>query len=208
MTPLFRTVTLAATERSLVTLADLREQLRIKPADTANDAWLTKVIGRTSRQAEAYCNRIFPQQGYTDTFTGGATGEIGEPLILGQAPVDPTTCAVWIDGAALVNGTDFGLDQNAGLVYRLTDPMRWTSTTSLMCIYTGGFDPIPDDVQQAVLDLCVGENSGRGRDPMLRAQESPGLGRQEFWVGGLPGGATIPQDIAALLNPYKRGLIG
>jgi hypothetical protein len=190
-----------------VTLDDLREQLRIKPNDTANDSWLTKVIARCSRQAERYCNRIFVSQDYSDTFSGGASGDSGSPLILSQAPVDPTTFTITIDGAALL-ATDYGLDQYAGLVYRLSEPMYWTSSASLVVQYTAGFDPIPDDVQQAVLDLCVGENSGRGRDPMLRANESPGLGRQEFWVGGLPGGATIPQDIASLLNPYRRGVIG
>jgi hypothetical protein len=207
MRPLFTTIVTPAADRTLVTLADLREQLRIKPNDTANDAWLTKVIGRTSLQAERFCNRVFVQQGYSDTFRGAATAEMGEPLILSQAPVDPATFTITIDGAALV-GTDYGLDQFAGLVYRISEPMRWISTTSLIVAYTAGYDPVPDDVQQAVLDLCTMDNSGRGRDPMLRATESPGLGRQEFWVGGLPGGATIPQDIAGLLNPYRRGLIG
>lgn len=207
MRPLFTTVPQAATDRTLVTLDDLREQLRIKPADTGNDAWLTKVIGRTSAQAERYCNRIFVPQGYSDTFAGGASGDIGEPLILSQAPVDPTTLVITIDATAL-EATDYGLDQFAGLVYRLTQPMRWQSAATLSVQYTAGFDPVPKDVQQAVIGLCTMDNSGRGRDPMLRAQESPGLGRQEFWVGGAPGGATIPQDIAGLLNPYRRGLIG
>jgi hypothetical protein len=207
MRPLFTTVVTPATDRTVVTLDDLREQLRIKPSDTANDAWLTKVIARCSRQAERYCNRVFVLQGYSDTFTGNATAENGEPLILSQAPVDPATFSITIDDAALVS-TDYGLDQYAGLVYRVTDPTRWTSSVSLVVQYTAGYDPIPDDVQQAVLDLCTMDNSGRGRDPMLRASELPGLGRQEYWVGGLPGGATIPQDIAGLLNPYRRGLIG
>lgn len=207
MKPLFTTVVTPADDRALVTLDDLREQLRIKPNDTATDAWLTKVIGRSSRQAERYCNRVFVPQGYSDTFRGGGSADDGEPLILSQAPIDPTTFTITLDAAALV-AADYGLDQYAGLVYRLTDPMRWTSTTSLVVAYTAGYDPIPDDVQQAVLDLCTMENSGRGRDPMMRAQEVPGIGRTEFWVGGLPGGALIPQDIASLLNPYRRGLIG
>ncbi len=75
-------------------------------------------------------------------------------------------------------------------------------------LYDAGFAEIPADVQQAVLDLCTMESSARGRDPMLRATESPGLGRQEFWVGGVPGGSLIPQDIASLLNPYRRGMVG
>jgi hypothetical protein len=208
MTPLFSTVTSAAEDRDLITLDDLREQLRIKPNDTANDTWLTKVIGRTSRQAEQYCHRVFVSQSYTDTFRGGKRGAAGEPLILSQAPVDPTSIAVLLDGVALDPAADFGLDQAAGLVYRLSEPMCWQSTTSLVVSFTAGFLEIPDDVQQAVLDLCTMDNSGRGRDPMLRAQESPGLGRQEYWVGGVPGGATIPQDIAGLLNPYCRGIVG
>jgi hypothetical protein len=208
MKPLFVTVSVAALDRTLISLDDLREQLRIKPNDTANDAWLTKVIARTSRQAERFCNRIFTVQTYTDTFAANVSGASGEPLILSQAPVDPATINIFVDTVGLAVGVDYGLDQYAGLVYRLTEPTRWTSTTSLVAQYAAGFSPIPDDVQQAVLELCTIENSGRGRDPMLRASESPGLGRQEFWVGGLPGGAMIPQDIAGLLYPYRRGLVG
>jgi hypothetical protein len=207
MRPLFSSISVAATDRTLVSLDDLREQLRIKSNDTANDVWLTKVIDRTSRQAERYCNRIFVVQTYLDTFRGGSGGTNSEPLILSQAPVDPVSLVVTLDGAALT-AADLGLDQYAGLLYRLTEPMHWQSTTSLSVSYAAGFDPVPFDVQQAVLDLCTMDNAGRGRDPMLRATESPGLGRQEFWVGGVPGGSMIPQDIASLLNPYRRGLVG
>jgi len=84
----------------------------------------------------------------------------------------------------------------------------WTSSSGLTVAYTAGFAEIPADVQQAVLDLCTMENAGRGRDPLLRASESPGIGRQEYWVGGVPGASLIPQDIASLLNPYRRGLVG
>jgi len=27
-------------------------------------------------------------------------------------------------------------------------------------------------------------------------------------VGGVPGGSLLPQDIASLLNPYRRGMVG
>jgi hypothetical protein len=207
MRPLFTTVLTLAVTRDLIVLADLREQLRVNPNDTSNNAWWSKVISRTSRQAERYCDRIFPQQGYRDTFRGNFSADIGEPLILSQAPVDPATINVLVDGTALDPVNDIALEPLAGLVYRVTDPQRWSSETSLTVAYTGGFAVIPDDVQQAVLDLCTMDNSGRGRDPMLRASETPGLGRQEYWVGGLPGGATIPQDIAGLLGPYRRGLV-
>jgi hypothetical protein len=207
MRPLFTTVTTPATSHELITLDDLREQLRVSPNDTANNAWWTKVIDRTSRQAERYCDRIFVVQSYSDTFRAGVSGNPGEPLILSQAPVDPATIVVTVDGATLDAAIDYGLDQYAGLVYRLADPPSWTSITTLIVAYAAGFDTIPDDIQLAVIDLCTMDNSGRGRDPMLRASETPGLGRQEYWVGGTPGGATIPQDIAGLLDRYRRGLV-
>jgi hypothetical protein len=207
MTPLYSTITTPAAERNLVTLGDLREQLRVRAGDTANDAWLTKVITRTSRAAERYCNRIFVEQGYADTFRLGASGQAGEPLILSQAPVDQATLAVTSDGV-LMDGAGYALSPLVGHLWRMGDATAWSNTSGLVVAYTAGFAEIPPDVQQAVLDLCTMENAGRGRDPMLRATEAPGLGRQEFWVGGMPGGSLIPQDIASLLNPYRRGMVG
>ena len=205
MTPLYSTIVTPATSRQLVTLDDLREQLRVRPGDTANDAWYTKVINRASLAAERYCSRIFAQQSYLDTFLAGQTAQAGEPLILAQAPVDPVSLAVTLDGVVL-GASDYALSPVVGHLWRTGT--AWTSTTGLSIAYTAGFDPVPADVQQAVLDLCTAENSGRGRDPMLRATESPGLGRQEFWVGGIPGGSLLPPDIASLLNPYRRGMVG
>ena len=207
MRPLYTTVVTPALERNLVSLDDLREQLRVRPGDVANDAWLTKVITRASLAAERYCNRIFALQTYLDTFAGNVTGLTGEPLMLSQAPVDPESLEVTLDGAGLVQG-DFALEPLAGHLWRITDPRAWVVGAGLSVVYDAGFDVIPADVQQAVLDLCTMESSARGRDPMLRATESPGLGRQEFWVGGVPGGSLLPQDIASLLNPYRRGMVG
>jgi hypothetical protein len=205
MRPLYTTLITPATERALVTLDDLREQLRVRPGDVANDAWLTKVIARASLAAERYCNRIFAKQTYLDTFPTGITGVLGEPLILSQAPVDPASLTITLVGTDLA-ATDYGLEPLAAHVWRTGT--YWSSVSGLVVVFDAGFDPIPADVQQAVLDLCTVENAGRGRDPMLRATESPGLGRQEYWVGGVPGSSLLPQDIASLLNPYRRGMIG
>jgi hypothetical protein len=205
MRPLYTTLVTPAADRNLVTLDDLREQLRVRPGDVANDVWLSKVIARSSLAAERYCNRIFALQTYNDTFPAGATGVINEPLILSQAPVDPASLEVTLDGAVMA-ADGYGLEPLAGHLWR--SGTSWSNTAGLSVVYDAGFSVIPADVQQAVLDLCTVENAGRGRDPMLRAMESPGLGRQEYWVGGLPGSPLMQPDIASLLNPYRRGLIG
>jgi hypothetical protein len=203
MRPLTSSVTTPADSRALVSLDDVREQLAIKSNDTAHDAWLTKVIARTSRQAERYCNRIFALQAYRDTFA--AVSGSG-PLMSGQAPIDAVD-SLAIDEAALA-ATDYTVDPLPGHLYRVSEPGRWIATNAIIVDYSAGFDPIPDDVQQAVIELCVMEYRGRGRDPMLRERDSPGLGREMYWVGGTPGGSTLPGDIAGLLDPYCRGLIG
>ncbi|HJQ59419.1 MAG TPA: hypothetical protein VJ890_21105 [Vineibacter sp.] len=207
MTPLYSTIVTPAAERNLVTLDDLREQLRVRPGDTANDAWYTKVIARSSLAAERYCNRIFAKQGYSDVFRGGTSGMGDEPLVLSMAPVDPLTLEVTLDGAVMA-ADGYALQPLPSHLWRVGSSTAWSNSTGLTVAYTAGFDPIPADVQQAVLDLCTMENAGRGRDPMLRATESPGLGRQEYWVGGVPGSSLLPQDIASLLNPYRRGMVG
>jgi len=207
VTPLYTVVVTQATERKLVTLDDLREQLRVRPGDVANDAWYTKVIARCSLAAERYCNRVFAQQDYLDTFPAGAVGVANEPLILSQAPVDPATLETTLDGSVM-DATGYALQPLVGHLWRVGDATSWGNTSGLAVAYSAGFIEIPADVQQAVLDLCTMENAGRGRDPMLRASESPGLGRQEFWVGGVPGSSLLPQDIASLLNPYRRGMVG
>lgn len=205
MTPLYTAVVTPAVSRQLVTLDDLREQLRVRQGDTANDAWYNKIIDRASRAAERYCDRIFVQQDYLDTFAMAATAGTNEALMLHQAPVDPASVAVTLDGVAL-DGEQYVLDPLVGHLWRIGT--YWTNTSGLSIAYTGGFAEIPPDVQQAVLDLCTMENAGRGRDPMLRATDSPGLGRQEYWVGGLPGSSSLPNDIASLLNPYRRTIVG
>jgi len=207
VTPLYTTVVTPATERNLVTLDDLREQLRVRPGDVANDAWLTKVIARCSLAAERYCNRIFALQDYLDTFLAGTTGAAGEPLILSQAPVDPTSLETTLDGTIL-DPAGYALQPVVGHLWRMGDATYWVSTSGLSVAYTAGFAEIPPDVQQAVLDLCTAENAGRGRDPMLRATETATTGRSEYWVGGIPGGGLLPADIASLLNPYRRGMVG
>jgi hypothetical protein len=204
MTPLFTAVVTPAVTRQLVTLDDVHEQLRVRPGDVANDAWYSKVIDRASRVAERYCDRIFVQQGYLDTFATGVIGGTNEPLILAQSPVDPDLLAVTLDGSVL-DATLYLVDPTVGHLFRVGT--YWNNVSGLTASFTGGFAEIPPDVQQAVLDLVTMENAGRGRDPMLRATESPGLGRQEFWVGGMPG-TTLPADIAALLDPYVRGAVG
>jgi len=208
MRPLTTTITAPAATRDLVDLADVREQLQIRATDTAYDAWLAKVISRASMQAERYCNRIFALQTYHDYFTA-VCGAPGSPLLTGQAPIVSISGITVDAGTAPLDTTSYMTDDPPGFIYWIADGNGWTAASSIATDYIAGFDTIPDDVQQAVIELCVMEFRARGRDPMLRERDTPGLGRESYWVGPPPGGATaLPADIGALLDPYRRGIIG
>jgi hypothetical protein len=198
---LYSVVTTPAGDRALITLEDLREELSILPSNTSVDGYLGKVIVRVSGHAERYCKRVFAVQGYTDTFVPPQYINPDEPLRVAQSPIlqDPPP-VVTVDGQVLDLAT-VTVDYQAGFFYQLETP--W-SGNAITIAYTAGFAELPEDLQQAVLDLAVMEYRGRGRDPMLRGRESPGLGREEYWIGGATGGAGIPEDIAKLLNPYRR----
>lgn len=202
MKPIITTVVTPAVTRDLVSLADVREQLQFKPNDTMQDAWLTKVISRASMQAERYCNRIFALQSYQDTF-GIAENE--SYLRLSQAPVSVTSISV--DGGAALDPTSYMVDQAAGLIYSIADLRAWAATESIVVSYQGGYPDIPDDVEKAALQLVVMEFRGRTRDPSIREEEAPGLGRRTYWVGPVPG-QTLPLDIGSTLQPWRRGGIG
>jgi hypothetical protein len=207
MRALTTTVTTPAASRDLVTLDDLRLQLSFKSTDTSQDVWLSKAITRASRQADGYCNRIFVEQTYRDYFTA-VNGMPGNPLILGQAPLDSVILTV--DGSATpLDDSNFIIDADPGHLYWIGDSGGWTAQSSIVIDYTAGFAEIPDDVQQAVIELAVMEFRARGRDPMLRERETPGLGREMFWIGPPPGGSTaLPSDICGLLDGYARSLVG
>lgn len=63
---------------------------------------------------------------------------------------------------------------------------------------------VPDDLADMCLRLIVGRFKARGRDPMLMQQDTPDVGSQRYWVGGIPGqdGPFTP-EITASLDTYR-----
>ena len=68
---------------------------------------------------------------------------------------------------------------------------------------------MPQQLERACIGLVTDYWFSSSRDPMLRSEEGPGVGRKEFWVDASPamtGG--IPSEIAQLLDPYRNVLVG
>ena len=125
-------------------------------------------------------------------------------------PLSAVTSVVIADppgtNTVLVEGTDFIVNPAFGQLVRLDPwsqyPTLWLPIKTTV-IYAGGFNLIPDDVQEAALRWITQRYKERGRDPNLRAKEEPNLGRMEYWTGGPPMSGGVPEEIAELLWNYR-----
>ena len=166
---------------ALASLSDVKAYARI----TANtdDALLNRLIAAVSDLAEKHCSRRFAVTTYTDAFR-----PIGQSSIfLRYAPIVSFT-------QLLINGVEITTD-------RFTRDGRVVALNSgpfgggpVVATYTAGFDPVPDAVQQAVIETVV-----------LRYKELPRLGEASKSMGGETVSyitAALTPSAKAMLAPY------
>ena len=67
---------------------------------------------------------------------------------------------------------------------------------------------IPFDLADMCLRLVTARWHARGRDPMMMQRETPEIGSQRFWVGGIMGqDGPFPPDITSALDTYRVPVI-
>jgi hypothetical protein len=215
------TVITPAPSRALVSLDVVKEELQIAPSDFANDRWFLRVIDQVSAQIASYCNRplvaetvqdqIFPSRDWTSFEVIGGVGR----LQLSRWPVIAVTSVTTTDQNAyvqtLVAGTDYDANLDSGSLVRLGQvtgyPSAWCPMLTTV-IYQGGYAPIPSDIEEVALRMVTDRYRSRGRDPLLKVDETRELGRTEYWVPGAPQmRGTLREDYAAPLDPYRVPVI-
>jgi len=206
------TVVTAASSYDLVLLRDLKADLAVK--DSSQDAFLKRAISMCSAAVAQYCNRVIVAETVKDTMLIPETlrksyqrASIGT-MQASRWPIGVIT-SITEDGTLLVNGVDFTVDAENGQFIRLNPDsglqVSWPAKP-VVSIYVGGFNPIPFDIQDAVTRLVKSRIYARDRDPLLKADEVDGIGRQEFWVD-TSGSGNMPPDVADLLDNYRVNII-
>lgn len=207
----------------LIALSEIKLELQISAS--TDDAWLAKQINRASTAILQFINRPIVPQTYQERIffvddpwpkpTMSHTGVLQLsmwPLIGSNGSVVITSAPDTTTPVTLIEGLDYRVDAARGQITRI-DPLtlyaRNWPTYPLLVQYVAGFNPIPDDIQDACIRLVKARWFARQRDPMVRQENIAGVAETSYWFGNGPGSnaSNIPPDVAGLLSNYREPVL-
>lgn len=192
---------------SLTTLAAVKAQLEIDPADTSQDELLADMIQAATAAVETFCKRRFAySDAVTETFLAYGVRE----LFLRRPPVE-SVAVVSMDGATLRSDA-YRVDEATGVV-TILQPTSVSRASRYLVRYTGGFvtpaqeeasggaleRTLPRDVELAALLVVTTLYRNRGRDANVTSESV--LSARQAW--GDSGWLVLSPAAQALLNPWR-----
>jgi hypothetical protein len=206
------TVLTTAASYDLTTLANVKAELGV--TGSAQDSKLKLYIQQASGAIADHCNRVFALEAVREQFRFSLGLERGvgwgrqrgpQNLVLRRRPVvSPITSIVENEDPALVEGTDFEVDYKAGLVTRLSNGFPcWWARRKIVVSYSAGHEllgDLPQAVERACILLVKFYNAKGQRDPLLRAEEVPGVMRFDYQVNQVGDDGGLPPDVLSLLS--------
>lgn len=207
------TVITAATSYDLTTLDAVKDELGI--SDGSKNDTLKRYITSASAAASQYCNRRFQIEGVKDEFwperdaypyqiPGGV-----DVLQLSRWPVVTPITSVVENSITLVEGTDFRVEYVSGTLIRLDQnqyPRKWIAWP-VVAQFSGGFSPIPSDVDDAIVRMVTRRYSAKGRDPNLKQESVPGILERQWWIATGTESGNLSPDISDVLDNYRVKVI-
>lgn len=211
----------AAATTALTTLERVKLSLGI--SDDADDEFLEMQIADQSDYVCAYCNVAMADDG-TRTLGLETLEEMLTLPMLSRLPVveiltitdgngEPYDPADYLINPVSGRFVGPASDRWMNLVYNYTPP-----PIPMIVRYKAGW-LLPGDegrnlplvIETGCTSLISTARAGRGRDPLVKAEDIPGVLRTEYWVGAVggsaAGGSGLPPEIASRLSPYRRYVV-
>lgn len=164
----------------LTSLDRVKRYLEIDIANTIYDDIITELINSVSTAIESYCGRKLKEQQFTETLISP-----GSWLFVANYPV--TSIISIVDESGPIANTYW---KNRGSYIELT--IRPTGDVSIT--YTGGYNPIPEDLQLACCKWVDALYKTDMADYSRTITDSGAVIRPE----------AIPGQVKALIDPYRR----
>lgn len=210
------TVTTAASDRSLLTIGQLRDA--VGAVDKTQDARL-RDLGRRATGAimRACCIRgagVTPptlrKESLAETFR---LEHRTEKLVLSRRPI-LSIASITENGTAL-DASQFEIEAEAGIVHRLdaaggrrpwaynSGHLNFRAAITIALAYEAGWDIVPDELALAVSLLVKHLSDLAGQEANVQLEISDGFGRTGYFHG--PNDQKLlPTNVAELLAPFKN----
>lgn len=193
---------------ALIDLESIKEYLNIPNTDTTNDNFLIRKINAMSTLAQQYMNRDLNVQSYTENLQGNNR----QYLTLINYPLVSVESVSFFDN--ILDPSQYDVDDycmKRGMIYKETG---WTANDFLIGIggdpvpgkkiiqvqYHAGYTTIPEDIQDAVIDLVAlkFKESTYGDNRFGIESESVGAVKYTYSKKDL----AIPASISSVLDRY------
>jgi hypothetical protein len=131
-------------------------------------------------------------------------------LVVENNPLDPQPLTEGIDFRSDYNGVNGAIgspDFSVGWLTRLflidETPRRWAGLP-ITVVYQAGYPDIPDDLEDAALQLVKARYFARNRDPLLRTENIPGAYEATWFFDTGPGSnGQFPPSVEAIIDRYR-----
>ncbi|WP_376959660.1 hypothetical protein ABNQ39_07055 [Azospirillum sp. A26] len=206
------TVAIPAPDRRLCSTAALKIELGIGDDDTLFDAWLEAEVLSASDLVAAACGvrgdddgdvpPTFREEVAIITFSFDEAGAADALFLPWRWPARVTAVSV---GGETLAPSSYRAMGRAGLIERLSAAgcvVPWRRAAAVVTISSGwALDKVPTELQDAVKRLVRLRWESKDRELAVKAEETDGTGRTEYWVGGMgAGGSALPADVLAALK--------
>ena len=168
----------------LTTVAKVKEYLGVTA--TSEDALISRLVDWATDLIHSYCGRIFSEAAYDEYYDGDGT----EGLLVNQYPISAVS-SVEVNGTSR-DASSYALYGQLGLL-RLKSAAFPRGKKNVRVQYTAGYATIPNDLEQAAIELVALKCYDRGRNRLGLASK-----------GGASDAFHLPDEVKAILDIYKR----
>lgn len=202
------TVTSAASDRSLLTLAELRAAVGVTGAGRDEDlrelgaAVSSAIVGACKVRAAGATPPTLRLETLTETLRLDCAREW---LVLARRPIVSVTSVTECDTDLTTD--DYEIEAGSGMLRRLCadTPSLWLAG-KIVVVYSAGWATVPDPLRRAAQRLARAfwAEDRPGADPNLKRVRVEGVSEREWWVPPSSDPA-IPTDVLDLLRDYMNG---